>query len=70
MPLLHDMLLCCSVPQIFSCASGTYLMGTERHFSANNNLVISKMLDDKGEWRGVARCWGLVGKGATGAVWC
>ncbi|KAI3424245.1 hypothetical protein D9Q98_009601 [Chlorella vulgaris] len=35
-------------PQIFSCASGTYLMGTERHFSANNNLVISKMLDDKG----------------------
>ncbi|EFN53516.1 expressed protein [Chlorella variabilis] len=35
-------------PQIFSCASGTYLMGTERHFSHNNNLVISKMLDDKG----------------------
>jgi hypothetical protein len=45
-------------------------MGTERHFSANNNLVISKMLDDKGEWRIVARCWGLEGKGATGAVWC
>lgn len=35
-------------PQIFSCASGVYLMGTERHFSKDNNLVISKMLDDKG----------------------
>jgi hypothetical protein len=34
--------------QVFSCASGVYMMGTERHFSPNNNLVISKMLDDKG----------------------
>jgi hypothetical protein len=36
------------LPQIFRCASGTYLLGVERHFSPDNNLVISKMLDDKG----------------------
>jgi hypothetical protein len=41
--------------QVFSCASGVYMMGTERHFSPNNNLVISKMLDDKGARR-CARC--------------
>lgn len=34
--------------QLFACASGVYLVGTERHFSPDNNLVISKMLDDKG----------------------
>lgn len=35
--------------QLFACASGVYLMGTERHFSPDNNLVISKMLDDEGQ---------------------
>ena len=35
--------------QLFSCASGVYLLGTERHFSPDNNLVISKMLDEEGE---------------------
>lgn len=44
----------CLAPQLFSCASGVYLMGTERHFSKDNNLVISKMLDDKGEPGGSA----------------
>jgi hypothetical protein len=34
--------------QLISCASGVYLIGTERHFSPDNNLVISKMLDQKG----------------------
>jgi hypothetical protein len=36
-------------PQLFSCASGVYLLGTERHFSPDNNLVISKMLDEEGK---------------------
>ena len=48
-------------PQIFRCASGTYLLGVERHFSPDNNLVISKMLDDKGGWLG-----GWVGGGWAG----
>ncbi|KDD75669.1 hypothetical protein H632_c560p2, partial [Helicosporidium sp. ATCC 50920] len=35
-------------PQIFRCASGVYVIGTQRHFSTDNNLVISKMLDAQG----------------------
>ncbi|KFM26921.1 hypothetical protein F751_4982 [Auxenochlorella protothecoides] len=35
-------------PQIFRCKSGVYVVGTERHFSQDNNLIISRMLDDTG----------------------
>lgn len=34
--------------QIFRCKSGVYVVGTERHFSQDNNLIISRMLDDTG----------------------
>lgn len=38
-------------PQVFKCASGVYVIGTQRHFSADNNLVISRMLDAAGaQW--------------------
>ena len=38
-------------PTLFTTRSGVYALGVERHFSANNNVVISKMLDDSGsEW--------------------
>jgi len=36
-------------PQLFACKSGTYIIGTERHFSNNNNLVVSKMMDSEGK---------------------
>lgn len=35
-------------PQIFSCASGVYVVGVQRFFSNDNNLVVSKMLDEEG----------------------
>ena len=38
-------------PTLFKTSSGVYAIGVERHFSANNNVVISKMLDMSGsEW--------------------
>ena len=52
--------------QLFTCASGTYLIGTERHFSHNNNLVISKMLDDQGGCVGPGACGVPVGGCFTG----
>ena len=43
-------------PQLFSCASGVYAFGSEREFSQNNNLVVSRMLDDRGEqWSAPAK---------------
>ena len=36
-------------PQLLVCKSGVYIIGTERHFSPDNNLVVSKMLDSAGE---------------------
>ncbi len=35
--------------QIFRVKSGVYILGTERHFSKNNNLIISRMLGPEGE---------------------
>lgn len=36
-------------PSIFTCASGTYMIGVQRHFTPDNQLVITKMLDTSGE---------------------
>jgi hypothetical protein len=46
--------------QIFSCKSGTYIIGSERAHSNNNNLVISKMEDDSGGYA-CARVRGCAG---------
>jgi hypothetical protein len=35
-------------PQVFSCASGVYVIGVQRFFSPDNNLMVSKMLDSNG----------------------
>ncbi|KDD75838.1 hypothetical protein H632_c476p0, partial [Helicosporidium sp. ATCC 50920] len=51
-------------PQVFRCASGVYVIGTQRHFSKDNNLVISKMEDAAGaRWSAPAqltRGWSVV----------
>jgi hypothetical protein len=36
-------------PQLFACKSGIYIIGTQSHFSKDNNLLISKMMDTEGE---------------------
>lgn len=42
-------------PTIFSCASGTYMIGVQRHFTPDNQVVITKMLDSGGrEWSPMA----------------
>lgn len=47
--MLGCWMLCAAIHlQIFSCKSGTYIIGSERAHSNNNNLVISKMEDDSG----------------------
>ena len=36
---------------MFQCASGVYIIGTERGFSRDNNIVVTRMADDVGaEW--------------------
>ena len=35
-------------PQLFKTSSGVYLMGTEKHFSFTNDMLIVKMLDKSG----------------------
>ena len=35
-------------PSVFSTSSGVYAIGVERFYSPDNNLVISKMLDEDG----------------------
>lgn len=51
-------------PQVFTCTSGTYIIGTQRHFSKDNNIVISKMMDEQGyNWTSpskVSRGWSVV----------
>jgi hypothetical protein len=52
--------------QLVSCASGVYLIGTERRFSRNNNLVISRMMDEQGALRCSVLCeisgmWQFIG---------
>ena len=33
---------------VFTCASGVYIIGTERGFSRDNNIVVTRMTDDVG----------------------
>lgn len=35
-------------PQLFTCSSGTYVLGTSAHYSRDSGVIISKMLDDEG----------------------
>lgn len=51
-------------PQLVQCESGVYAIGTEHHFRADNNVVVSRMLDDRGAaWSApvrVSQGWSVV----------